>query len=343
MTKRLSIAQERSGADVAVVIISFRETTETLYNAIAAALRALKGFNAVLDVVVNGNAELAESVAGCMRDRCGEFPAGVRLRCWYLVCGDKAHAWNTYVHELWPGARTTVFMDGYVEAAVDAIQLLDDALAEDTNALGATGVPNVGASARRMQKEMTSGGGIHGNLFALGADAMRLIRNTRFFVPLGLYRVDGVIGAALFKQLQPIGTTWDIKRVVVLPAVSWRFGRLKWWRLRDWIAYIKRLSRQQQGVLENLAFRDFFIRRKQPLDKLPRTALTLLEDWERHAPDEASSTLRRSSAARRALERMRLPRDWSQAAAPPVLMVEISSMDVLHSGDFSQPVASFDQ
>lgn len=342
MTRCVSIEHQSSDADVALAIISSRESTEILGKAVAAALRAVKGFNAVIDVVVNGNPVLAESLVSHIRQLGGETPASVRLRCWSLACGDKAHAWNTYVHELWPGARTTVFMDGYVEPAADAILLLDTGLAENMNALAATGVPSVGASAQRMQKAMTSGGGIHGNLFAIGASAMRMIRNARFFVPIGLYRVDAVIGAALCKQLQPIGTTWDVKRIVVLPAVSWSFKPLKWWRIRDWVAYIKRLSRQQQGELENLAFRDFFMRRQQPLDKLPRTALELVEEWIRLAPDESSSVLKRSSSNRRALERMRLRRDWSSASSPPVMLYEIGADGAKPSNELTRPAPNLD-
>lgn len=343
MTRGVSIEHESSNADVALAIISSRESPETLGKAVAAGLRTLEGFNGVLDVVVNGNPGLAESLVRGLRSSDGELPAGVRLRCWSLTCGDKAHAWNTYVHELWPCARTTVFMDGYVEPAADAILLLDKGLADNMNALGATGVPSVGASAHRMQKAMNSGGGIHGNLFAIGASAMRMIRDIRFFVPIGLYRVDAVIGAALCKHLQPIGTTWDVQRIVVLPAVSWSFKPLKWWRIRDWVAYIKRLSRQQQGELENLAFRDFFMRRQQPLDKLPRTALELVEEWIRLAPDESSPVLKRSSSNRRALERMRLPRDWSSASTPPVMLYEIGADGAKPSTELTRPDPNSDQ
>lgn len=343
MTASISIAQERSGADVAVAIISSRESTETLGKTVAAALRALEGFNAVLDVVVNGNQGLAESLVSHLRTSDGKLPAGVGLRCWSLPCGDKAHAWNTYVHQLWPGARTTVFMDGYVEPAADAFLLLDKGLAENLNALGATGVPSVGASARRMRREMTSAGGIHGNLFAIRADAMHMVREAKFFVPMGLYRVDAVIGAALFKQCQPLGTTWDVERIVVLPAVSWNFDPLKWWRIKDLIAYLKRRSRQQQGKLENLAFRDFFMRRQQSLDKLPQTALGLVEGWVRHAPDEAGSVLKRSSVARRALGRMRFPRDWSMAVVSPTLLLEMGQRAFKPANGLAPSASNVDQ
>lgn len=300
-----------------------RKSTLVLSDSVAAALRALEGFNAVLDVVVNGNAVLAESFVRHIRSWSGEIPRGVRLRCWSLACGDKAHAWNIYVHELWPSARTTVFMDGYVEAAADAVLLLDKALAGKMNALGATGVPSVGMSAKRMKKAMAAGGGIHGNLFAIRADGMDMIRDARFFMPMGLYRVDAVIGAALYKKCQPVGVAWDVERIVVLPSVSWNFRPLKWWRIKDWVAYVKRRSRQQQGSLENSAFRDFFMRRHQSLDKLPRTALELVETWVQHAGDEADSIFKRSAAARRAFARMRVPRDWSTASVSPALILEM--------------------
>ena len=313
---------ENCQVDVAVAIISSRESPDVLARALLAGFDALAGSSALVDVVVNGNPELAELFAGRMRSKGIDVPVNVKVRCWSLACGDKAHAWNTYVHHLWPGARTTVFMDGYVQVAQDAIALLHKELSENALALGATGTPSVGASARNLERSMVTGGGLHGNLFALGLDAMRMIRNANFFVPLGLYRVDSIIGAALYKHCTPKSDTWDVSRIVVLPAVSWYFKPLRWWRAKDWLTHFKRMSRQQQGRLENLAFRNFFIKRRQSLDNLPFTALELVEEWIRRAPEEAASVLSRFSSTRLALERMRVRRDWSSASVPPALLYQ---------------------
>lgn len=328
MNANLSSEATNADIDVSVALFSSRETVGTLVRSVAAALRALEGFNAVLDVVVNGNPALAGEFADYIRNEQNRIGGNVRVRCWSLACGDKAHALNTHIHVLWPVARTTVFIDGYVEIDDRSIVQLDKALAENPDALGATGVPTVGHSATRLRHRMTTRGGIHGNLFALCAGAMHTIRRIGFFLPLGLYRGDPMIGAALCKRFEPAGQKWDPQTIIVLPDVSWRFEPLRWWRPKDIVTHFKRMSRQHQGRLENLAFRNFFIRRQQGLDKLPRTVLEMIETWIDAAPEEAAEVLERSSAVRRALERLRSPRDWSSASEPPRMLFETRGGDI---------------
>lgn len=322
MEMDLTSQSRASLAEVSAVLISSRESPEILWNAIEHAVRALRGFSAVLDVLVNGNPRLADAIAVHLRG--GELSCAdsVRIRCWSLLCGDKAHAWNIYVHELWPGGRTTVFMDGYIAAENGSIRMLDSALRERPHVLAATGVPSVGLSANRIREMMMSSGGIHGNLFGLRDEAMNTIRHLNFRLPLGLYRVDSMIGAAVFKQFLPLGTSWDVSQVLVLPEVTWTFQPLRWWSFRDVRAHLKRRSRQAQGKLENLAFRNFFITRKQPLDRLPRTAREMVENWVSFAPEEASQALRAFGSGRRALSRLRTARDWSLAEVPATLLFD---------------------
>jgi hypothetical protein len=42
------------------------------------------------------------------------------LRIWSITVGDKAFAWNEYLHRIWPASAMTFFIDGYAEVRSDA-------------------------------------------------------------------------------------------------------------------------------------------------------------------------------------------------------------------------------
>lgn len=316
----------------AAVILSSRESPEVLREAVQAiaAEPALRG--GVLDVLINGNRSLAEACAA-------RFGSGVlagaplAVRLWFLPLGDKAHAWNTYVHALWPGAECTVFADGYAKVMPAALGVLRQGLMQAPDALAATGVPSVGRSAVRLRRDMVQGGGIHGNLFALNREAMDLARATGFRLPLGLYRTDALLGAALFFRFAPELEHWEIKRIRVLPEATWRFDPLRWWHPADLAAHGRRLLRQQQGVLENRACRHLLAERRLKLDALGTTAAQMVEAWLTARPDQAAQ-VRRSPLLAHALRRLRQPRDWSSAAEPATLM--------WHAGDGFATNGDFD-
>lgn len=303
---------------VAAVILSSREAPAVLLGAAAAAASDPALQDGVLDVLVNGNRALAEVCAG----RLGNLaPAGgPLLRLWFLPLGDKSHAWNTYVHRLWPGADCTVFIDGYVRTAAGALGLLAQGLAATPEALAVTGVPSVGHSAAKLRQAMVSGGGIHGNLYGLGRVAMELVREQGFRLPLGLYRTDPLLGAALLFRLAPDTEDWDTRRIKVVAEATWQFDPLRWWRVADLMTQGRRLLRQRQGLLENLAFRHHFCELKARPAAMPATTAQLVDGWIAACPDAARNALRWRPLVGRALRRLRAPRDWSAAAAPAQLL-----------------------
>lgn len=306
------------GERVVAVILSSRETPEVLMAAVraVAAEPALRG--GVLDVVVNGNRSLA--------DRCAEMlgadVAGAlvrELRLWFLPLGDKAHAWNTYVHELWPGGVCTVFIDGYVRVMPGALAALRCGLDGAEEVLAATGVPTVGRSAASQRRDMLRGGGIHGNLYALSESAMGLARDSGFRLPLGLYRTDALLGAALFFRFAPDEQCWAPERVRVLPAVTWRFDPLHWWRLSDLLTHGRRLLRQRQGTLENRAYRHLLGELRLRPGALGETAAQMVERWLLARPDHAAQ-VRKAPLLSYALKRLRRERDWSSVTEPAKLL-----------------------
>lgn len=309
--------------NVASVIISSRESLEVLQRAvISACLASEKIESGWLDVVVNGNPALAEAAQHWLTGASGAIASPrVRVRLWHLPLGDKAHAWNSYTHFIWPGAATTVFVDGYVRMGPEALRQLDGALCRTEGILAATGVPTVGWSAKSLAREMVRSGGIHGNLCALNRCTMDHIRTVGFRLPLGLYRVDGLLGAAVCFQFDPENHAWNSASIRVLPSVTWAFDPLRWWKFQDILRHRKRVVRQRQGVLENLAVRHFLRDKRIAPQHLPDRALELIEAWIQSDP-ESKNILGSNRALQSALVRLRVTRDWSDVATAPQLMFD---------------------
>jgi hypothetical protein len=300
-------------------IYAARESLSALSKTLTAASQACTGIEAVVDVVVNGNPPLATSLAQALSE--GQVATEPVVRVWSLSLGDKAGAWNHYIHAIAPAASHYVFLDGYAELNRDAVGELMTAVERQPTLLAATGVPSMGAGARRTAAQMRADGGLHGNCHLLTARALTQLRAIGFRLPLGLYRGDGTLGAALAFGLDLQPRKWDVKaRIVVCDRAAWRIEPLRWWRGADWQRHWRRMLRQAQGDLENRAVRYFFSTQRLPLGALPRTAHELVEAWMTAEPEAAHSALRGNWMRRRALAELRQPRNWQAAGREPLLV-----------------------
>lgn len=305
----------------AIAITSSRESLPVLHATVAAALRAAVA-PGMVDVVVNGNPVLARALADEFQRGERELPARIGLRIWSLPCGDKAHALNRYLADIWPVSQLAFLVDGYVRPHVEACARITEALAARPEALGATGVPTKGYGARRLRAEMLARGGIHGNFCAVRGEVMSQLRAVAYRLPLGLYRTDSTLAATLNFALDPARHDWDPLRVLVHPEVSWDLDIAPWWHWRELRVQFKRRLRQGQGVLENRAVRHHLAVHKRLPQDMPATAAELVQVWLDEAPVEAQALLRTSPLAAYGLKRLKQPRDWSDAAVPPGLLYD---------------------
>jgi hypothetical protein len=302
-----------------VAIIAARESIDTLSRCIRATLTACGDHDAIVDVVINGNPALAREAADAVAS--GAFSCGASsLRIWSAIAGDKAHAWNQYVHHIWPGSETAFFLDGYAEARPDAFAVLSRRLAEKPDALGATGVPSSGRSAARQRALMLREGGFHGNMHALCGKALHTMRDKGIRLPLGLYRTDSLIGAALLYKLAPEESRWDTTRVIVAADATWDVPGLSALTLKNVVSQAKRKLRQAQGDLENRAVREHLAIRRLPLEQLPGTAHELVNRWVSEKWGQAWLMYLRNPFCMHAAYKLRRGRDWSQASKPPALL-----------------------
>jgi hypothetical protein len=302
-----------------VAIIAARESITTLSRCIDAALIACDGRQAVIDVVINGNPILAQATAARVQE--GGFARGAAtLRVWSIPAGDKAHAWNQYVHDIWPGGDMVFFVDGYAEVRPDAFEALRRRLAAAPDALGVTGVPSAGRSAAGQREYMLRHGGFHGNMHALSGSALDTLRKKGIRLPLGLYRTDSLIGAALLLQLAPESNKWDTSRIVVAGDATWDVQGLASLTLKNVLSQVKRRLRQAQGELENRAVREHLSVRRLPLEQLPGTAHELVNRWVSEQRGQAWRMYLRNPFCLHAACKLRRGRDWSQAHTPPALL-----------------------
>lgn len=303
----------------AVAVFAARENSIQLLSTINAIKEAAEE-RILIDVMVNGNPQLAPDISKLLKGS-RLSTSSLVIRVWSILLGDKAHAWNQYVHQIWPGARCTFFVDGYVQVKGNALSLLDAGLTSSPSSLGGTGVPTTGRTAANLRRQMLAEGGIHGNFFALKNDTMNQLRQRQFNLPLGIYRTDSTLGAALAFGLDPSRQEWDIKgRIFVHPDVTWTTDERTWWHYAEIKSQFKRILRQAQGVLENKAVENFLAHQKMVPEKLPYTVSELVLEWVEHYPDDARLVLWKNPLSKFALKKFSKYRDWSSAMQPPQLV-----------------------
>lgn len=289
----------------ALVIFASREPVATLLKTINAAQVAAQGL-AHIDVLVNGNPQLAADITWHFRQgvtlqanaslmnptpTSEAATTAHRIRIWSISLGDKANAWNQYVHHIWVGESIAFFIDGYVRLNPDAIQLLGNAVAADQRSLGGSGVPTAGRSAKALRHNLIVNTGFHGNFCCMKGNFLAQMRESAIFLPLGLYRVDSLVGSFICYALDPATQIWEDYFIVVHPSASWQIDEARWWQPHDLWAFCKRFFRQARGQLENRAFSDHLAIRRQLPQYLPATAKDLVLEWAERCPAELQATI----------------------------------------------------
>lgn len=300
-----------------VAIIASRENLTMLESCIRSASIACADHPAYIDVLINGNADLARNAAA----QVGNWArSSCHIRIWSIAQGDKAHAWNEYVHRIWTPGTTAFFLDAYALARPDAFVHLDHALSQP-GILAATGVPTAGRSAPALRAQMLSGGGFHGNMNAIGSSAMGRLKACGFRLPLGLYRTDSLIGSVLSFDLNP-ERGWEPKRIAVVADATWDVPGIGALTFRNVISQLKRMLRQARGHVENRAAREHLAIRLLAPETLPRTSEELMLDWVASQPEQARALFRRSPLSYYAVRKLRPDRDWSLADALPICLAD---------------------
>lgn len=301
-----------------VAIFSAREQPAELLATVMAVMHA-SDQRSVVDVMVNGNPELAANISKLLESEqlTAKSPA---VRVWSTPLGGKAHAWNQYVHLVWPGTTIAFFVDGYARINGSALKLLAQGMAAAPDAIAGTGLPTSGRTASKLRKITLHEGGFHGNFFAIKETAMIELRRRDFRLPLGLYGFDTLLGAILGFRLDSSKNKWNAKKFIfVHPDVTWTIDEKKWWHYSAVKTQAKRILNNALRKLVIGATKSHLAQQKLPVEQIPRTIEDFVLGWAKNNPDEMKKVLKKSPLSRLALRKLRKPRDWSAAEVPPEL------------------------
>jgi hypothetical protein len=312
-----------------IVIFSSRETPPVLLSTIEAAAIAAGRRQTTIDVMVNGGSKLADKVAESVGAR--EPAKNLIIRVWHLALTDKAHAWNRYVQDIWPGSDFAFFVDGYAHVKPDALALIAEGMAAFPKALAGSGVPSVGRSAKAQRERMLREGGAHGNLYTLRGETMARLRASGFHLPLGLYYTDPLLQSALCFDLDPSRNSWDWGRIFVHPAATWTFRPLDWRRPADLLAHSRRLVRQAQAKLERMAYGYHFAVQRAAPGTLPLTTAEMVAAWRTACPSQARRTILLDPLLLLGLRRLRKISEGLTVTSPPRLVTQSPPADAQRS------------
>lgn len=172
-----------------------------------------------------------------------------------LEAGDKANAWNHFVHELAPEAESYFFTDGDCQVENGALQRLEEPLLNNKNVNAASGVPSHhNLSLGAFRRDITRHGGFAGNLYALSQNFVDRLRAQRVRLPRGLIGDDSLVGALALWNLDP-SSSWNHDRVRVVPAAAFRYESIIWASFFDPMFYIRRLRRYSLRYFQNQLIR----------------------------------------------------------------------------------------
>lgn len=109
--------------------------------------------------------------------------------------GDKANAWNLFVHDVLPRiglkeSDSCFFMDGDVTCAVDTFAYLATALDEFPRAEAAGAMPATGRDRDAWRQRMTTNGMLAGNCYALRGAFVLYLQQQQVRIPIGLIGED---------------------------------------------------------------------------------------------------------------------------------------------------------
>jgi glycosyltransferase involved in cell wall biosynthesis len=164
-----------------------------------------------------------------------------------IKLGDKCNAWNVFIHETVkneaPGRDIYFFMDGDARVVPGSFTAMANALVRNQRANAASAVPASGRNVERDRLEILNDRGLVANLYALRGSFVDRLRDRQVKLPLKLEGDDGLLGALIKWDLDPVHGTFDDDRIVACSDAAFEFEPLSPSRVSDWRAYWKRAVR----------------------------------------------------------------------------------------------------
>lgn len=168
-----------------------------------------------------------------------------------IALGDKANAWNVFVHEVAPrDAMYYFFTDGDVRATPGSLDVMAQALAQHPQANGVSALPGSGRGLDAFRRDMLKDNGVAGNLYGLRGDFVERICHQAIRMPVGTIGEDALMGAMLKWDLRG-DIRWDDSKVVVAQEAGFEFDSVSPWLPREWKKYFRRRVRYSVRGYQN--------------------------------------------------------------------------------------------
>jgi glycosyltransferase involved in cell wall biosynthesis len=239
---------ERAPCDISVAVFCHNEAARigACLTSIAAAGR---GFRLGITVIANGTTD--DSIA---RAKAAIEAARLPAHIYTIAHGDKSNAINQSFYGLRQRAKLHVFVDAYAIIAPDAFSGFAAMLSSHNEAVAATGIAGNGRTmAAATDETLRNGGRLHGQLHAFRPAFLDRMTEAGLFLPIGLYRGDGLLGSMACHDLDPLGNPWESTRIKGTVEAVYEIPRLSPFRPADIRRQYSRKLRQMRGLLENAA------------------------------------------------------------------------------------------
>ncbi|MET0105216.1 MAG: glycosyltransferase family A protein [Sedimenticola sp.] len=162
-----------------------------------------------------------------------------------LGIGDKANAWNTFVHEVAPEATTCFFVDGDVVVGEKALITLSKTLDRNSEANAVGALPGNGRDCKGWSQRMVNFGYFAGGLYALRGSFLDQLRQQKIMLPVGLIGEDFVLSYIVKGVSTRPGIFTASRKLIIEQDACFYFRSLSVMKPSDWWVYFRRLIRYQ--------------------------------------------------------------------------------------------------
>lgn len=156
--------------------------------------------------------------------------------------GDKANAWNVYVHlHADPKAAMHIFIDGDVKISVNAFKRMDQMWLEHPEALALSTMPRGGRQAEKWSRRIVQNHGMPGNFYALSNTLMSRMK-AKIWLPVGFMGDDTLLRWLILRDLNPTAVP-SKNRIRPIPDVFFDYSSFS----RTTLTGLRRLWRRHLG------------------------------------------------------------------------------------------------
>ncbi len=192
-----------------------------------------------------------------------------------LPIGDKANAWNAFVHEIAPEAESYIFIDGDMQIVPGSIAAVERCFVAHPGALAVAAVPSSGRTIGSFRTMIVQERVVAGNFYALSGRFVRDVRAKQVRLPIGMFGEDGLVGTLVRWNLDPKSEP-DFTRIEPCPDAQWQFDSFSPLRPKHWRLYKNRMMRY---ATRRLQARMLYPRLwKDGLAGMPKDVMTLYRE-----------------------------------------------------------------